>query len=102
MVRLARKSLWISGQGAGDMGRAEDHRIPEEIALTPPQPDAAKAELYIERALAVARRQQAKSWEAAPSKERDVALARPSKATASSRSARFGYGCFTEDSGRAI
>ena len=28
-----------------------------------PEPDAAKAEAYLERALTVARRQQAKSWE---------------------------------------
>ena len=63
MVRLARKSLWTSGQGAGDAGWAEVHRIAGEIALMSPEPDAAKAEAYLERALAVARRQQAKSWE---------------------------------------
>ena len=34
-----------------------------EIALKSPQPDATKAEGYFERALAVARQQQAKSWE---------------------------------------
>jgi predicted ATPase len=34
-----------------------------EIALKSPEPDAAKAEAYFERALAVARQQQAKSWE---------------------------------------
>jgi len=37
--------------------------IAGEIALKSPQPDAAKAEAYFEQALAVARRQQAKSWE---------------------------------------
>jgi predicted ATPase len=42
---------------------AEAHRIAGEIALTPPNPDAAKAEAYFERSLAVARQQQAKSWE---------------------------------------
>ena len=42
---------------------AEVHRIAGEIALKSPQPDAAKAEAYFERALAVARQQQAKSWE---------------------------------------
>jgi class 3 adenylate cyclase/predicted ATPase len=42
---------------------AEVHRIAGEIALKPPQPDRAKAEMYFERALAVARQQQAKSWE---------------------------------------
>ena len=34
-----------------------------EIALKSPEPDAAKAQAYFERALAVARQQQAKSWE---------------------------------------
>ena len=42
---------------------AEVNRIAGEIALKSPQPEAAKAEGYFERALAVARQQQAKSWE---------------------------------------
>jgi class 3 adenylate cyclase/predicted ATPase len=42
---------------------AEVHRTAGEIALKSPQPDATKAEGYFERALAVARAQQAKSWE---------------------------------------
>ncbi len=42
---------------------AEIHRAAGEITLKSPQPDAAKAEAYFERALAVARKQQAKSWE---------------------------------------
>ena len=42
---------------------AEVHRVAGEIALLSPEPDAAKAEGYFERALAVARTQQAKSWE---------------------------------------
>ena len=42
---------------------AEVNRIAGEIALRPPEPDAAKAEAHFERALAVARQQQAKSWE---------------------------------------
>ena len=42
---------------------AEVNRVAGEIALKSPQPDAAKAEAYFERALAVARAQQAKSWE---------------------------------------
>ena len=42
---------------------AEVHRIAGEIALLTPEPDVAKAEGYFERALAVARQQQAKSWE---------------------------------------
>ena len=42
---------------------AEVNRTAGEIALMSPKPDAAKAEAYFERALAVARQQQAKSWE---------------------------------------
>jgi predicted ATPase len=39
------------------------HRIAGEIALKSPRPNEAEAEVCIERALAVARQQQAKSWE---------------------------------------
>ena len=42
---------------------AELHRVAGEIALKSPQPDTAKAQAYFERALTVARQQQAKSWE---------------------------------------
>jgi class 3 adenylate cyclase/predicted ATPase len=42
---------------------AEIKRMAGEIALMLPDPDATKAEEYFERALAVARAQQAKSWE---------------------------------------
>jgi len=42
---------------------AEVNRIAGEIALMSPEPDTTKAEAYFERALAVARQQQAKSWE---------------------------------------
>ena len=42
---------------------AEVHRRAGEIALMSPERDAAKAQRYFERALAVARQQQAKSWE---------------------------------------
>ena len=42
---------------------AEVNRTAGEIALLEPKPHAAKAEMYFERALTVARQQQAKSWE---------------------------------------
>jgi predicted ATPase len=42
---------------------AEVHRTAGEIALKSPEPDAAKALAYFECALAVARKQRAKSWE---------------------------------------
>jgi predicted ATPase len=42
---------------------AEVYRVTGEIALMASKRDAGKAEAYFERALAVARQQQAKSWE---------------------------------------
>jgi predicted ATPase len=42
---------------------AEVNRVAGEVALKSPEPNAAKAETYFECALAVARQQQAKSWE---------------------------------------
>jgi predicted ATPase len=42
---------------------AEVNRIAGEIALMSPERDTAKAQAHFERALAVARLQQAKSWE---------------------------------------
>jgi predicted ATPase len=51
---------------------AEVHRIAGEIAWKSPEPDVPKAQAYFERALAVARQQQAKSFELRPS----VSLAR--------------------------
>jgi predicted ATPase len=41
---------------------AEVHRVAGEIALKSPEPDATKAQAYFERAIAIARAQQAKSW----------------------------------------
>ena len=42
---------------------AEINRIAGEIALKPQERDTAKAEKHFQRSLAVARQQQAKSWE---------------------------------------
>jgi predicted ATPase len=42
---------------------AEVHRVAGEIVLMSAEPDAAKAEAYFERALAIARAQKARSWE---------------------------------------
>ena len=42
---------------------AEVNRVAGEIALKSPEPEIGKAEAYFERALTVARAQQAKSWE---------------------------------------
>jgi predicted ATPase len=51
---VATKETWFE---------AEVIRVAGEIALMSSKPDAAKAEGYFERALAIARAQQAKSWE---------------------------------------
>jgi predicted ATPase len=48
------KETWI---------KAEVHRVAGEIALKPTEADATKAQAYFDGALAVARAQQAKSWE---------------------------------------
>jgi predicted ATPase len=42
---------------------AEVYRLAGETALKLPEPDAVRAEAYLDQALAVARAQQAKSWE---------------------------------------
>jgi predicted ATPase len=42
---------------------AEIDRIEGELALKSPEPDVTKAQAYFERALTIARQQQAKSWE---------------------------------------
>ena len=42
---------------------SEIHRTAGEIALMSSEPDAAKAQAYFERAIAIARAQKAKSWE---------------------------------------
>ena len=51
---LARAKRWFE---------AEVNRIAGEITLNSPEHDALQAERYFERALSVARQQQAKSWE---------------------------------------
>jgi predicted ATPase len=43
--------------------QAEIYRLAGEIAVQSPAPDLVKAEKYFERGLAIARAQQAKSWE---------------------------------------
>jgi class 3 adenylate cyclase/predicted ATPase len=53
MIETAKESVW----------EAEVNRVTGQIALKSPEPNAAKAEAYFGRALAVARQQQAKSWE---------------------------------------
>jgi predicted ATPase len=53
LIETAKERVW----------EAEVHRVAGEIALKELRPDMTNAQLYFERALATARRQQAKSWE---------------------------------------
>jgi predicted ATPase len=53
MIEIGKEKRW----------EAEVNRIGGELALMSSEPDVRKAEAYFERALAVAREQQAKSWE---------------------------------------
>jgi predicted ATPase len=52
-IETSKQRLW----------EAEARRIAGEIAFRSPEHDTAKSQAYFERALAVARKQQAKSWE---------------------------------------
>ena len=61
---------------------AEVHRIAGEIALMSPEPDAAKAEAYFERALAVARAAAGKVLGTARGDEHGAAVARSGEAAA--------------------
>jgi predicted ATPase len=87
------KERWCEG---------EVHRTAGEMALMSPEPDAVKAESYFERALAIARQQQAKSWELRAA----TSLARLWRDQGKVQQAREllapVYGWFTEGSTRAI
>jgi predicted ATPase len=53
MIEATKERVW----------EAEVNRVAGQMALKLPRSDAANAENYFERALSVARQQQAKSWE---------------------------------------
>ena len=62
--RCIREAITAAETTRGKVVRsARSIALPGEVALLSPEQDAAKAEAYFERALAVAREQQAKSWE---------------------------------------
>jgi predicted ATPase len=61
--RCISEAMTAVGTTKEKLFEAELTRIAGEIALKSAEPDTAKAEAYFERALAVARQQQAKSWE---------------------------------------
>jgi predicted ATPase len=75
---------------------AEVHRVAGEVALRSPEPDAVKAQRHFEAALAVAREQQAKSWELRAA----ISMARLWRDQGKRGEAREllapVYGCFTE------
>ena len=60
---VARSCRHIANAILADQSEAEINRIAGEIALMSHAPDPVKAEAYFERAVAIARQQQAKSWE---------------------------------------
>jgi predicted ATPase len=73
--------------------QADVHRMAGEIALKSPEADAGKAQACFERALAVARKQQAKSWELR------AAMSMYEHGTAVARSKQAGLGTKTSRSG---
>jgi predicted ATPase len=75
---------------------AEVNRIAGVIARKSPELDAAKAEAYFERALAVARQQQAKSWELRASKSLARLWRDQSKVQQARELLASVYGWFTE------
>ena len=67
---------------------AEVNRMAGEVALLSPEPE--KAEAHFNRALAVARQQQAKSWELRAAMSSRAPLARPGQGAASARTVGSG------------
>jgi predicted ATPase len=59
-IREAMTAIETTGER---LWEAEVHRVAGELALKSPERDTSKAQAYFERALAIARHQQAKSWE---------------------------------------
>ena len=57
------EAMTATGTSKETWCEAEIHRTAGEIALMSPEPDAAKAQAHFERAIAIARAQQEKSWE---------------------------------------
>jgi predicted ATPase len=62
-TRSIGEALTVAETSKERWSEAEINRVAGEIALMSPEPDAAKAQTCFERALTVARKQQAKSWE---------------------------------------
>ena len=91
---LVRRSVWLKPPESG--AKPEVNRVAGEIALKSRQPDAGNAEGYFERALSIARQQQAKSWELRAA----ISLARLWRSQGKSQQAREllapVYGWFTE------
>jgi predicted ATPase len=75
---------------------AEVYRTGGEIALLSPNPDATKGEAYFERALSVARQQQAKSWELRASMSLAGLWRDQGKVQQARELLAPGYGWFTE------
>jgi class 3 adenylate cyclase/predicted ATPase len=61
--RCSDEAMTAAGKTSDKWFETELNRLAGEIALMSPERDAAKAETHFDRAIAVARQQQAKSWE---------------------------------------
>ena len=81
---------------------AELNRVAGDVVLRSPQPDPSKARAFFERALAVARQQQAKSWELRAAMSMARLLARSGKRNEARELLAPVYGWFTEGSTRTI
>jgi DNA-binding winged helix-turn-helix (wHTH) protein/predicted ATPase len=92
---LAEAFTALETSGRGDM-LAEAYRLQGELQRQQPAPDIAQAEVCFHRALAVARRQQAKSWELRAALSLCRLWQSQGRHTAARELLAPLYGCFTE------
>jgi predicted ATPase len=92
---LAETLKVLEASGRGDL-RAEAYRLHGELLLRQAAPDAAQAEACFQQALAIARLQQAKSWELRAAMSLSRLWQRQGKRTESRVLVAEVYGCFTE------
>jgi predicted ATPase len=94
-LRLLAEALAVfETSGRGDM-LPEAHRLQGEFLLRQATPDTAQAEAYFQQALAIARRQQAKSWELRAAMSLSRLWQRQGKRTAAQQLLSEVYGWFT-------
>jgi predicted ATPase len=95
--RAARTEALATAQATGERwGEAALYRLQGEWLLMPPCHDAHQAETCFQRALVMARRQQAKSWELRVAMSLSRLLQQQGKCTAACELLAPVYGWFTE------